>query len=100
MMNIKNYEDKIREICNKLHIKKLALFGSAVTDEFGSKSDIDILVEFGIQKNGNLFDTYFTLKEELGKIFNKPVDIVVERSIRNPFLKKVINSEKKTVYAG
>jgi hypothetical protein len=100
MIDIKNYEDKIRKTCNKLHIKKLALFGSSLTDEFGPKSDVDVLVEFDSRKNENLFNTYFALKEELEKIFHRPVDIVVEHSVKNPFLKKAIDSRKKTVYAG
>ncbi|MCF7873863.1 MAG: nucleotidyltransferase domain-containing protein [Candidatus Omnitrophica bacterium] len=100
MLNIKNYENKIKEICNKLHIKKLALFGSATTDEFSPKSDIDILVEFDIQRNKNLFNAYFALKEELENLFQRSVDIVVEHSIKNPYLKQTINSTRKTVYAG
>jgi len=100
MIDINNYEGKIREICSRLHIKKLALFGSSLTDEFSPKSDVDVLVEFDLQKSENLFNTYFTLKEELEKIFQKPVDIVVEDSVKNPFLRKAINSQKRTVYAG
>ncbi|MFO8052735.1 MAG: nucleotidyltransferase domain-containing protein [Candidatus Omnitrophota bacterium] len=99
MLNINNYKSKIKEICDKLHIKKLALFGSATTDEFGPKSDIDIIVEFDRQKNKNLFNTYFILKEELEKLFQRPVDIVVKNSIKNPYLKQTINSTRKTVYA-
>ncbi len=100
MLDIKNYENKIKEICNKLHIKRLALFGSATTDRFSSKSDIDIVVEFNIQKNENLFNTYFTLKEKLENLFHRPVDIIVGDSVKNPYLKQAIESTRKTVYAG
>jgi uncharacterized protein len=100
MLDIKNYENKIKEICNRLHIKRLALFGSATTDEFGPKSDVDVIVEFDMQENNNLFNTYFALKEELESIFHRPVDIVVERSVTNPYLKQAIESTRKTVYAG
>lgn len=100
MLDIKNYKNKIKEICNKLHLKSLALFGSATTDEFGPKSDIDVLVEFDTQKNKNLFNTYFILKEELENLFQRPVDIVVEGSVKNPYLKQAIDSTRKTVYAG
>jgi|TARA_B100000315_G_C14576575_1_gene588198 hypothetical protein len=100
MLDIKRYENKIKKICASLHLKKLALFGSATTDLFGPESDVDILVEFGVRPDENLFDTYFTLKSELEKIFHRPVDIVVERSVKNPFLKQTINSTRKVVYAG
>lgn len=99
MIDISQYEDKIKEVCKKLHLKKLDLFGSATTDKYGPESDIDIIVEFYNEKNENLFDKYFSLKEELTNIFHRPVDIIVERSIRNPFLKQTIDSTKRNIYA-
>lgn len=99
MLDIKPYEDEIRKICAGLHLKRLALFGSVLTNEFGPGSDIDVLVEFDIQKNDNLFDTYFALKESLENIFHRPVDVVVERSVKNPFLKQAIDSTRRTIYA-
>lgn len=100
MLDIKRYEGKIKKICASLHLKKLALFGSATTDTFCPESDVDILVEFDAQENENLFDTYFSLKEGLENIFHRPVDIVVEHSVRNPFLRKTIDSTRKTIYVG
>lgn len=100
MLDTKNYQNKIKEICNKLHVKKLAIFGSATTAKFNPKSDVDVLVEFDMQKNKNLFNTYFTLKEELENLFQRPVDIVIENSVKNPYLKQTIDSTRKTVYAG
>ncbi len=38
--------DKIAEFCRRNHIRKLALFGSVLRDDFGPHSDIDVLVEF------------------------------------------------------
>lgn len=99
MLEIYKYEDKIKEICEKLHIKKLAVFGSATTDKFGPESDIDIIIEFYYEQNENLFDKYFMLKEELTNIFHRPIDIIVERSVKNPFLKQTIDSTKRNIYA-
>jgi Predicted nucleotidyltransferases len=39
-------QDKVRDFCNRNHIQKFALFGSVLRDDFGSESDIDVLVEF------------------------------------------------------
>lgn len=39
-------QDKVRDFCHRNHIQKLALFGSVLRDDFGSESDIDVLVEF------------------------------------------------------
>ncbi len=99
MLDISRYEDKIKKVCIKLHLKKLDLFGSVTTDKFGPESDIDIIVEFYNEKNENLFDKYFSLKKELTNIFHRPIDIIVERSIKNPFLKQTIDITKKNIYA-
>lgn len=100
MLDVKSYESRIKKICANLQLKKLAIFGSVATDKFSPKSDIDILVEFDLRKNQNLFNAYFTLKEELEGIFKRPVDIVVERSVKNPFFKRAIKATRKTLYAG
>jgi len=99
MLNISQYEDKIRKICVDLNLKKLDIFGSAMTGEFGPGSDIDIIVEFDNDKNENLFEKYFLLKEALGSMFHRPIDVVVEGSIKNPFLKQTISSTRKNIYA-
>lgn len=43
---IKISKENLITYCNKNHLKKLAFFGSILRDDFNSKSDIDILVEF------------------------------------------------------
>jgi hypothetical protein len=39
-------KDKIADFCRKHHIRKLALFGSVLREDFGPDSDVDVLVEF------------------------------------------------------
>lgn len=98
MLDIKPYEEKVSKICNELRLKKLDLFGSATNDNFGADSDIDIIVEFAQKENDNLFDRYFELKERLRNIFHRSVDIIVEGSVRNPFLKESLNRTRKNIY--
>jgi len=43
-------------------------------------------------------DNYFDLKERLESLLDRPVDLLEESAIRNPFLKKQIDSEKKLIY--
>jgi uncharacterized protein len=100
MLDLSSYEGKIKELCAALGLKKLALFGSATTAAFRPESDVDVLVEFNTREDDNLFETYFKLKEELEGIFHRPVDIVVDASIKNPFLRKTVDSTKKTIYVG
>lgn len=38
--------DRIAALCQRYQIHRLALFGSALRDDFGPESDVDVLVEF------------------------------------------------------
>ncbi|MCK4917519.1 MAG: nucleotidyltransferase domain-containing protein [Candidatus Omnitrophica bacterium] len=49
----------------KLHLKRLDLFGSATTEQFGSDSDVDIIVEFKKKEIDIFFNNCFALKEQL-----------------------------------
>ncbi len=45
-MNIQLPKEAIARFCKRNHIRRLALFGSVLRDDFASDSDIDVLVEF------------------------------------------------------
>lgn len=64
---------KITQFCRQRHIRKLAFFGSVVRDDFGSHSDIDVLVEFEPgHKPG--FD-FFLMEVELSRLLGRKVDL-------------------------
>ena len=46
MARISPDREKIAEFCRKYHVRKLALFGSVLRDDFGPDSDVDVLMEF------------------------------------------------------
>jgi len=99
MLDIKLYEEQIRKICIELQLNKLDLFGSITTDNFGPNSDLDIIVEFKKDDTRNHFDSYFLLKNRLQNIFHRPVDIIIDGSVRNPYLKENIAKTRKNIYA-
>jgi uncharacterized protein len=93
----KNIE-KINELCLKYNVSELYAFGSVLTDRFNSESDIDLLVDFGGLDVLNYADNYFDFKFALESILNKKVDLLEKKAIKNPFLKKSIDSSKKLIY--
>ena len=99
MLDIKPHKEKITKICIQLHLKRLDLFGSATTEKFGPDSDLDVIVEFTKDDNYNRFDNYFALKEQLQNIFHRPIDIIIEKAIKNPYLKASIDQTRKNIYA-
>ena len=99
MLDITPYKDQIKKICLDLKLKQLDLFGSATTDDFGPDSDLDIIIQFKQDADLNHFDNYFKLKEELQDIFHRPIDIIIDGSVKNPYLKEAIAQTRKNVYA-
>jgi uncharacterized protein len=99
MLDIKPFNKEIRKICVELQLKKLDLFGSATTDNFGPNSDLDVIVEFKKTTALNHFDNYFLLKERLQNIFHRPVDIIIDGSVKNPYLKESIAETRTNIYA-
>ena len=87
------------ELFKKHKIKKAYLFGSVLTDKFNSESDVDFLVniEEGLdpaEAGGHLWDLYYELKD----LLKREVDVVTERSLKNPYFIDEINRTKFPVY--
>jgi uncharacterized protein len=90
-----------RNLCQKHHVKYLYAFGSSTTDKFDfNKSDIDLLVEIDdndpIERGEKLISLWDTFED----FFHRKVDLLTETSIRNPFLRKSIDSTKILIYDG
>jgi predicted nucleotidyltransferase len=66
-------KDKIAEFCRANHIRRLALFGSVLRDDFGPDSDVDVLVEFEPCTHVGL--RFFSLEIELSAILGRKVDL-------------------------
>ena len=99
VFRIDKYQELILNLCNRYHVKRLELFGSALRDDFDwENSDLDFLIEFADNRTTGAFDRYFGLKEELERLFKRPVDLVEERAIKNPYFRQEIERDKILVY--
>jgi predicted nucleotidyltransferase len=87
-------------ICRRFHVRRLDLFGSAATGRFDpAKSDLDFLVAFEEPlPPGEYAEAYFGLKDELETLFGHSVDLVTEPELENPYLRRRIEAEKRTLY--
>ncbi len=91
-------KETIAEFCRKWKIKELAIFGSALGDDFKPESDVDVLVVFDDSAEWNLFD-YMHAEEELQQLFGRKVDLVEKKAIRNPFRRHHILNHSEVIYA-
>jgi predicted nucleotidyltransferase len=93
----------IAAFCQKWQIKELALFGSALTDEFRPDSDVDFLVSFDEPEPdwGPWMGRWHDMEEDLELIVGRKVDLVekgaVERS-RNYIKRRHILEHQRTIY--
>lgn len=104
-MRIKNdiqlKEKDFGNLCKSHKIKYLYAFGSSTTDRFDSlTSDIDLIVKIDspdpIERGENLIDLW----DKFEKFFNRKVDLLTDSSIKNPILRKSIDSTKILIYDG
>lgn len=91
-------EGRIAEFCRKWRIAELSLFGSALRDDFGPESDVDVLIVFERGRSPVLED-WLDMHDELKEIFGRDVDVVEKRLLKNPFRRHHILTNRRVLYA-
>jgi predicted nucleotidyltransferase len=98
-MNIvENNIDRIKKLCDKYHVLKLYIFGSVLNSQFSNESDIDFLVTFANVELTEYADNYFDFKFSLEDLFQRQIDLLEEKAIKNPFFKQSVENSKKLIY--
>ncbi len=87
--------DGIGELCRRHHIRRLALFGSILTDTFRPDSDVDVLVEFEPGKTPGL--SFFDIQDELSRLIGRPVDLNTPRDLSRYFRDEIL-AEAQPLY--
>src|SRR5690242_21420075 len=98
---VKNKMKEIIELCKKMQLQSLYLFGSASSGkDFSNNSDLDFLFKFKKDEHGSSLSgyDYFDLMFDLEKITGKKVDLVAEEKIRNQHFLQRVNQEKLKIY--
>jgi predicted nucleotidyltransferase len=93
-------DEVLAEFCRNLKITELSLFGSALRDDFGPDSDIDLLVVFEEGADWRFRDLLH-MQDEIESLLGRPVDLVkrhlVEES-ENYIRRKHILSSLQPLY--
>jgi uncharacterized protein len=95
---IKDNIDKIKTLCMMHNVRSPFAFGSVCTDKYNEDSDIDLLISFMPMDFGDYADTYFVLADKFEDLFQRPVDLVTEKSLSNPYFIDSINQTKTLIY--
>lgn len=86
---------EVVDFCRRHHIRQLAIFGSALREDFGPNSDLDILVEFEPGYVPGL--AFFAMEAELSQILGRKVDLNTPQFISRYFRDEV-QREAKVLY--
>jgi uncharacterized protein len=89
--------DRLAELCRRYQVRELSLFGSALRDDFGPDSDVDLLVEFDPSAQVG-FLTLTKMQRELSALAGRRVDLVPKRGLKEKIRQAVLDSAE-VIYA-
>ncbi len=97
---IEQRKTALAELCRRYGVERLFVFGSAVLGRFDPQhSDLDFLVRFSDRApTGEYADRYLGFADALEDLFGRPVDLVTEESIRNPFFRREVEATRQLLY--
>ncbi|WP_262918496.1 nucleotidyltransferase family protein [Telluribacter sp. SYSU D00476] len=98
MSPLDQYSNIIRSLCETHKVKRLYAFGSVLTDKFTDQSDIDLIVDFEPVALQYYADNYFSLKFALEDTLHRPVDLLEEKAIKNPYFRKAVEQQRQLIY--
>jgi len=89
-------QEELEAICRRRAVKRLALFGSVLRDDFGPDSDVDVIVEFRDDFEGHRI---YKIYDELERLFGgRRVDLVDPKRL-NPRLRQYVLANVEELYA-
>lgn len=98
---IAKQKEVFKSLCQKHNVKYLYAFGSSTGENFNyQSSDIDLLVEIDEPDPIERGEKLISLWDTFEKFFKRKVDLLTEVSVRNPYLRKSIDSSKVLIYDG
>ena len=102
LVNIDQLEGKLEAIaalCREYGVLRLDVFGSAAKGTFDPEtSDLDFVMTFEDRGMTGYAKRYLRFAEALEALFARPVDVIFEESIRNPYFREEIEETRRSVY--
>jgi uncharacterized protein len=89
-------KDELAAFCQRHHIRRLALFGSVLCEDFRPESDVDVLVEFDPVRPVGLI-RLAGIQRELSALLGRPVDLNTEGFL-SPYFRTEVLREAETHY--
>lgn len=92
--------EEISRLCRRYQVRRLTAFGSILREDFDSlRSDADFLGEFEPVPVALRMQNFLALREALAALLSRPVDLVEDGAIRNPYILRSVSEQKQVLYA-
>lgn len=91
---------KLEEVCKQHNVKRLYLFGSALSNQMNVDSDIDLAVQFHVMELSTYARNYFALHDALELLFGRSVDLIEWDAVTNPLFRQQVERHRQLVYEG
>lgn len=98
MSIINENQSYLNDLCKKFNVSQLYVFGSVAKEKTTKRSDVDLLVYFENIPLLDYADNYFDFMYALEKLFNRKVDLVSGKALKNPYFIDEVEKTKKLVY--
>ncbi len=96
---IEEKRSAVVNLCHRYGVRQLQLFGSAAKGKFvPATSDLDFVAAFANTQSPDYADRYFDFAEALEQLFQRPVDVVTPRAIRNPYFRAEVERTAEVIY--
>ncbi len=91
---------RIIDLCRLHKVRTLSVFGSILTEHFSDTSDVDLLVEFEsiAPDEFDYVSNYFDFRDALESLFDRKVDLIEEKGLRNKYFIANVNRTKQVIY--
>lgn len=90
-------KEEIADFCRRYKVRQIQLFGSALRDDFGPDSDVDVLVEF--EPDAQIgFIALGRMRRKLEELLQRPVDLVPQDGLK-PRIREAVLSSAEVIYA-
>ena len=98
MSELEKHISQIKDLCSKHKVKTLYAFGSVLNKDFNAQSDVDFIVDFEPVDIQYYADNYYDLKFSLENIFHRPIDLLEEKAIKNPYFRQSVDQHRQLLY--
>lgn len=98
MTELTKYQNDISKLCAAHKVKRLYAFGSVLTESFNENSDVDFIVDFEPIDLAQYADNYYDFKFSLENLLHKPIDLLEDKALKNPYFRQVVDKQRQLIY--